>query len=72
MNPAKILDFAENIRDLLDMHTNESCGLVAAEGVALNALDDIALLISVEVDNICRECTPSTELQLDLLQEQPT
>jgi hypothetical protein len=71
MNAAKILDYAENIRDLLDMHCNESCGLVATKGVALNALDDIALLISVEVDNICRECTPSTEHQLDLLQEQP-
>lgn len=67
MNAAKILDYAEYIRDLLDMHTNESCGLVATKGVALNALDDIALLISVEVDNICRECTPSTEQQLDLL-----
>lgn len=71
MNAAKILDYAENIRDLLDMLGNEACGLVAEHGINLTPVDDIALLISVEVDNICRECTPATEQQLDLLQEQP-
>jgi len=65
MNVAQILECVENIRDLIEMHSTESCFLVATEGVALNPLDDIVQLISIETDNICRELQVN-EQQLDI------
>lgn len=60
------LEMVENIRDLIEMHSTESCYLVATAGVALNPLDDIVQLISIETDNMAQLLT-GTNQQPDLL-----
>lgn len=62
----RILDLAENIRDHLDALETEITFLNSNHVISTKPLDELALLISIEVDNICCTCLPTPQIELPL------